>query len=125
MRTLSHTQSDYPSLNSMLSRPDVLVLGGGGLLGQEWLMGVLAGVEDATGFDLRDCEHFVGTSAGSIVAANLLAGRPPRRPSSVGTDIEVASAKPADGLAAAALVAARRAGSIALSAGAAVAPLAL
>ena len=37
----------------MLSRPDVLVLGGGGVLGQEWLMGVLAGIEDATAFDFR------------------------------------------------------------------------
>jgi NTE family protein len=109
----------------MLSRPDVLVLGGGGVLGEAWMMGVLAGIEDATGFDMRDCEHFVGTSAGSIVGANLLAGRPPRRPSSVGTEIEVASAKPAEGLAAAALVAARRAGSLALAAGASFAPLAL
>ena len=45
-------------------RPDVLVLGGGGVLGEAWMMGVLAGIEDATGFDLRDCEYFVGTSAG-------------------------------------------------------------
>src|SRR5437764_13529735 len=88
MRTLSHTQSDYPSLNSMLSRPDVLVLGGGGLLGQEWLMGVLSGIEDATGFDLRGCEHFVGTSAGAIVAARLTGGRPLRRPDSTGEALE-------------------------------------
>ena len=43
-------------------------------------MGVLAGIEDGAGFDLRDCESFVGTSAGSIVAAHLAAGRSPRRP---------------------------------------------
>ena len=61
----------------MRSRPDVLVLGGGGVLGEAWMMGVLAGIEDATGFDLRDCESFVGTSAGSIVAAHLVAGRSP------------------------------------------------
>jgi NTE family protein len=109
----------------MLSRPDVLVLGGGGVLGEAWMMGVLAGMEDATGFDLRDCEHFVGTSAGSIVAAHLVAGRRPRRPSAVGTEIEVASSKPVDGLAAAALVAARRAGAVALAAAASFAPLAL
>src|SRR5690242_6625603 len=36
----------------MLTRPDVLVLGGGGVLGEAWMMGVLAGIEDATGFDL-------------------------------------------------------------------------
>ena len=37
----------------MRSRPDVLVLGGGGLLGLEWIMGLLAGIEDATGFDVH------------------------------------------------------------------------
>lgn len=64
----------------MRSRPDVLVLGGGGVLGVEWMMGLLAGIEDATGFDLRDCEYFVGTSAGSIIAARLQGRRRPRRP---------------------------------------------
>jgi NTE family protein len=109
----------------MLSRPDVLVLGGGGVLGEAWMMGVLAGVEDATSFDLRDCEHFVGTSAGSIVAAHLVAGERPRRPPSLGIELEVATSKPVDGLASAALVAARRAGALAVAAGASFAPLAL
>ncbi len=109
----------------MLSRPDVLVLGGGGVLGEAWMMGVLAGIEDASGFDLRDCESFVGTSAGSIVCAHLLAGERPRRPKKVGTDVEVATEKPADGLASAAVVAARRAGTLALGAAASFAPLAL
>jgi NTE family protein len=109
----------------MLTRPDVLVLGGGGVLGEAWMMGVLAGIEDATGFDLRRCEGFVGTSAGAIVASHLVAGNPPRRPSKTGTEIEPAGPRPVDGLAAAALTAARRAGSFALSAGAAFAPLAL
>ena len=59
----------------MRSRPDVLVLGGGGVLGEAWMMGVLAGIEDGTGFDLRDCEYYVGTSAGAIVAAHLVAGQ--------------------------------------------------
>jgi NTE family protein len=75
----------------MLFRPDVLVLGGGGVLGERWLMGVLAGIEDATGFDLRQCEYFVGTSAGSIVAARLAAGIPPNRPDSTGTELAVSS----------------------------------
>src|ERR1700704_6249923 len=61
----------------MITPPDVLVLGGGGVLGEAWMMGVLAGVEDATGFDLRECEFFVGTSAGSIASAPLGAGRAP------------------------------------------------
>jgi NTE family protein len=109
----------------MLSRPDVLVLGGGGVLGEAWMMGLLAGIEDATGFDLRACEYFVGTSAGSIVAAHLVAGNSPRRPSAVGSEIEVAAAQPPTGLAGAAIDAARRAGTWALAAGAPFAPLAL
>src|ERR1700752_4873397 len=64
----------------MRSRPDVLVLGGGGVLGEAWMMGVLAGIEDATGFDLRDCDYYVGTSAGPIVAPPPLAGQPAPRP---------------------------------------------
>ena len=62
--------------------PNVLVLGGGGLLGEAWITGVLAGYEDATGADVRGCRRFVGTSAGSIVAASVVAGRSPRRPGS-------------------------------------------
>lgn len=65
----------------MLARPDVLVLAAGGILGEAWMSGVLAGIEDETGWDFRDCEAFVGTSAGSIVSARLAAGRRPRRPS--------------------------------------------
>jgi NTE family protein len=60
--------------------PNVVVLGGGGLLGEAWMTGVLAGYEDSTGADVRGCRRFVGTSAGSIVAASLVAGRRPRRP---------------------------------------------
>lgn len=44
------------------------------------MSGVLAGLEHAHGYDLRDCEYFVGTSAGSIVAAKLATGRRLRRP---------------------------------------------
>jgi NTE family protein len=109
----------------MLSRPDVLVLGGGGVLGEAWMMGVLAGIEAATGFDLRRCESFVGTSAGAIVAAHLVAGNSPRRPSRTKAEIELAPERPVDGLAAAALDAAKRAGAMALNAGASFAPLAL
>jgi NTE family protein len=110
----------------MRSRPDVLVLGAGGVLGEAWMMGVLSGIEDATGFDLRDCDYYVGTSAGAIVAAHLVAGQSPRRPSTIGSDIQVEAApRPADGLAAAGLAAARRAGAFALAAAASFAPLAL
>lgn len=95
------------------------------MLGEAWMMGLLAGIEDAGGFDLRDCESFVGTSAGAIVAAHLVAGNAPRRPSAVGTDLEVGGAGPARGLAVAAVAAARRAGQAALAASATFAPLAL
>jgi NTE family protein len=91
------------------------------------MMGLLAGIEDATGFDLRECESFVGTSAGSIVAAHLAAGQSPRRPSNIdnGSFTEEASLAPVEGLAAAATYAAKRAGAFAMAAGAAFAPLAL
>jgi NTE family protein len=60
--------------------PDVLVLAGGGLVGEAWMTGVLAGIESASGVDFRACDGFVGTSAGSIVSAHLAAGRRPRTP---------------------------------------------
>jgi NTE family protein len=61
-------------------RPDILVLGGGGRQGDAWMTGLLAALEDTHGFDLRECEYFVGTSAGSIVAAKILSGRRLQRP---------------------------------------------
>jgi NTE family protein len=109
----------------MQSRPDVLVLGSGGVLGEAWMMGVLAGIEDGAGIDMRECEAFVGTSAGSVVAARLVAGNAPRRPSSIGTEIEMGSSGPAGGLAGAGVLAIRRVGGTALRAGSAFAPLAL
>lgn len=57
--------------------PEVLVLGAGGIVGEAWMGGLLAGFKDGSGFDPRDCEHFVGTSAGSIVAAGLAGGIDP------------------------------------------------
>jgi NTE family protein len=57
--------------------PDVLVLGAGGILGEAWMSAVLAGLADAAGFDARECDGYVGTSAGSIVAAVLSAGVEP------------------------------------------------
>ena len=66
--------------------PDVLVLAGGGTVGHAWMTGVLAGVEDAAGVDFRRVEFFVGTSAGSIVAARLASGRSPRRAAAPGDD---------------------------------------
>jgi NTE family protein len=61
----------------VFARPDVLVLGAGGTLGEAWMRGLLGGIEAGSEVDFRACEYFVGTSAGSIVAATLAAGRPP------------------------------------------------
>jgi NTE family protein len=51
-----------------------LVLGAGGAVGHAFHAGVLAAVADATGWDPRDAEVIVGTSAGSLVGALLRAG---------------------------------------------------
>lgn len=61
-----------------MQRPDVLVLGAGGTIGAAWMGGVLAGLAAGTGIDFAACEHVVGTSAGAMVAADLLAGVEPR-----------------------------------------------
>lgn len=109
----------------MITRPDVLVLGGGGVLGVEWMMGVLGGIEDVTGFDMRACEYFVGTSAGSIVAARLAGGRSPRRPDSMPSAAGSIEPREPEGFAATALAGARRAGQWTAAAWTPFAPLAL
>jgi NTE family protein len=60
-----------------MDTPDVLVLGGGGTLGEAWMSSLLAGLEQSEEFDARACGCYVGTSAGSIVAASLVAGLAP------------------------------------------------
>ena len=52
-----------------------VVLGGGGLSGVAWLTGLLSAFE-ADGVSLSDADLVVGTSAGSVVATQLVAGRP-------------------------------------------------
>jgi NTE family protein len=52
-----------------------LVLGGGGVTGIAWELGVVAGLAEA-GVRLADAELVVGTSAWSVVGAQLLSGRP-------------------------------------------------
>jgi NTE family protein len=51
-----------------------LVLGGGGEVGVAWETGVLAALEQATGFAFRDSAVTVGTSAGSIVGTHVASG---------------------------------------------------
>ena len=48
-----------------------LVLGGGGVTGIAWELGIIAGLIDL-GVDLRDADLVVGTSAGSTVGAQIL-----------------------------------------------------
>ena len=94
------------------------------MLGEAWMMGLLAGIEDAAGFDLRDCESSLAPRRARSSPRTWW--RPfPRRPSAVGTDSSSATPTPARGLAVAALAAAKRAGSFALAASSAFAPLAL
>ncbi len=78
-RMLSHTAVRCATV---MERPDILVLGGGGRQGDAWMTGLLAGLEDAHGISFAECDYFVGTSAGSIVAAKLASGRSLRRPDS-------------------------------------------
>lgn len=54
-----------------------LVLGGGGLVGHAWHLGVLAGLADATGWDAGGADLIIGTSAGAVVGAELRAGLHP------------------------------------------------
>src|SRR6478672_1754321 len=52
-----------------------LVLGGGGVTGVAWEIGMLLGLAQA-GLDLSTADLFVGTSAGSVVAAQITSGAP-------------------------------------------------
>jgi len=48
-----------------------LVLGVGGVLGACWSVGALAAVEQELGWDPREADVLVGTSAGSVLAGAL------------------------------------------------------
>ena len=51
-----------------------LVLGAGGVLGLTWMVAALRALEAEEGFDARDVEVCIGTSAGSVLAALLGCG---------------------------------------------------
>jgi NTE family protein len=57
----------------MSDQRTALVLGGGGITGIAWEIGVLAGLAEA-GVDLGGADLVVGTSAGSVVGAQLTSG---------------------------------------------------
>ena len=54
----------------------VVVLGGGGIFGVAWMTGVVMGLAEH-GIDLTQARAFVGTSAGSIVSAQIAHGYSP------------------------------------------------
>lgn len=51
-----------------------LVLGAGGVLGAAWSVGALCALQEVHGFDPREADIIVGTSAGSVLSALLGAG---------------------------------------------------
>ena len=51
-----------------------LVLGAGGVLGAAWTIGALAALEQEYGWDPREAEVLIGTSAGSVLASFLGCG---------------------------------------------------
>lgn len=57
----------------MSEQRTALVLGGGGITGIAWELGVLAGLAEA-GVELSTADLVVGTSAGSVVGAQLRSG---------------------------------------------------
>ncbi|MCA0144297.1 patatin-like phospholipase family protein [Blastococcus sp. LR1] len=59
----------------MSDQRTALVLGGGGITGIAWEIGVLAGLAEA-GIDLTGADFVVGTSAGSVVGAQVTSGAP-------------------------------------------------
>jgi NTE family protein len=52
-----------------------LVLGGGGITGIAWEIGMLAGLAER-GIDLTDADLVIGTSAGSVVGVDVRSGTP-------------------------------------------------
>jgi NTE family protein len=52
-----------------------LIMGGGGLVGIAWELGVLAGLQEAAGFDPTSAAVIVGSSAGSVAGAQAALGK--------------------------------------------------
>jgi NTE family protein len=60
-------------MKSNETRTRALVLGGGGVAGIAWELGILMGLYDA-GMDVRGADIIIGTSAGSVVGAQIASG---------------------------------------------------
>jgi NTE family protein len=97
---LPRSDQDQPQVDATGPAPAVggraLVLGGGGSTGNAWLIGVIAGLLDA-GLDVTSADLTIGTSAGSTAAAQIASATPaellaailaaaPQRTGPVGTD---------------------------------------
>ena len=60
-------------MNSRRTITRALVLGGGGVAGVAWELGILTGLFD-TDLDVRNADIIIGTSAGSVVGAQIASG---------------------------------------------------
>jgi NTE family protein len=81
----------------MIHKNVALVLGGGGAVGNAWLIGIVAGLAEA-GIDMTETADLViGTSAGATTAAQVRSGIPPAEAGSTGRTEPGAAAVPADG----------------------------
>jgi NTE family protein len=65
--------SFFITVVNMANTRRAVVLGGGGVTGIAWETGLLAGLAEA-GIDLTSADLVVGTSAGSVVGAQILSG---------------------------------------------------
>ena len=75
MSGTSEAEIPAPRLLNKASDRAGLVLGGGGITGIAWEIGLLAGLAEA-GVDLINAGTVIGTSAGSVVGAQILSGAP-------------------------------------------------
>ena len=60
-------------MQSNETKARALVLGGGGVAGVAWELGILMGLYDS-GVDVRNADIIIGTSAGSVVGAQIASG---------------------------------------------------
>src|SRR5881227_3692171 len=60
-------------MTSNETRKRALVFGGGGVAGVAWELGILLGLYDK-GVNVRDADIIIGTSAGSVVGAQIASG---------------------------------------------------
>ena len=72
---LAAAAGDVPAPDPQAPRR-AIVLGAGGVLGFAWTLGALSALEEVAGFDPREVDVVIGTSAGSVAAGLLSCGIP-------------------------------------------------